>query len=198
MNMQVEANTTVTETPAPAKVKAPKVKTPAKPKDVITGPYAGALKRWPKAYGPVPTRIELAKARALVGGRAGSKRELAVAAYLRPCAGSYTTGMVAWATKAVFNDTYNPILNVVNAELGADGAKLVNVVKTKIHPKGHKAGLAYVLTPTKAGQRVIDKFFEANGLTVATPQSNVPVATETPLIDDTGIKQAPNGALVIA
>jgi hypothetical protein len=99
--------------------------------------YFPNLEAWPRdKAGPPPSRDNIIAARALLGGNQSSKRELAVAAYLRPDALKYHTGQVALALQLVRGGSFNPLLNVVNRDLVRKW-KLGEVDKVKI--KLHRA-----------------------------------------------------------
>jgi hypothetical protein len=154
-----------TETNTPVKAKAPKAPK-AKVLDAIYGPYGNKLKFWPKAAGPVPTRDQLITARALLaGGRPASKRELAVAAYLRPQAGNYTTHQIGVALSTVFNNAFNEILNVVNIEL-VDTHRLCTATKVKITPKGDRTGTSYSLALTPKGEKAVKQWRADHGMVI--------------------------------
>jgi len=131
-----------------------KITAAIKPGDPYTGSYAN-LKTWPRdKAGPPPSRDNIIAARALLASNAsnGTKRELAVAAYLRPDALKYHTNQVALALQLVCGGSLNPLLNVANRDLERKW-KLGRVHKVKI-----EGGTAYQFRPNETGLRRIEKF----------------------------------------
>jgi hypothetical protein len=123
-----------------------------KPGDPYTGSYAN-LKAWPRdKAGPPPSRDNIIAARGLVGSNRPSKRELAVAAYLRSVALKYHTNQVALALQLVCGGSLNPLLNVANRDLERKW-NLGKVHKVKI-----EGGTAYQFRPNETGLRRIEKF----------------------------------------
>jgi hypothetical protein len=152
---------------AKAPSKAPKAVAAKVPSDPYVGPFK--LKAWPKSAGPAPSRDQLIDAHALLGGKTatlGSKKLLAVAAYLRPTAVEYTTDAVAIALQAacIPGGSRDPKLNVFNHDLGCNGNiaaqhRLVDHVKTKVN-----GGTAYAAVLNKRGAAVVAKYRAARGL----------------------------------
>jgi hypothetical protein len=128
-----------------------KITAAVKPGDPYTGSYN--LQGWPRdEAGPPPSRDNIIAARALLGSNEPSKRELAVAAYLRSDGLKYHTNQVARALQLVRGGALNPLLNVVNRDLVRKW-KLGEVHKVKI-----EGGTAYQFRPNEAGLRRIEKF----------------------------------------
>ena len=162
-------------TKAKAKAKAGTSKQAAKPAKAKADvdPYLGSypqLKQWPKAAGLPPTRDHIITARALGVGRPGTKRELAVAAYLRDDAGLYHTGVIAAALVRVVGGTFNPMLNVVNRDLYASMGLIKTPLKVKVD-----GGTSYRLELNSKGVAKVERFKAANGLHVAHKASAVDV-----------------------
>lgn len=157
-------------TPAKVKPKAKRAKgngkaitkQAEKPVDAVTGVYPG-LKRWPAKAGPVPSRAELIMARAMLRSKIiGTKRELAAAAYLRPCANDYSVvGCIDLALQAVFQgSSLNPIMNAVNETLvRAYGYVTPIKVKAGRHT-------SYRLQLTGKGKAVIERYATAQGIAI--------------------------------
>lgn len=127
--------------------------------------YLGAypkLKAWPKAAGAAPTRMHIVMARALLNSprAAGSKRELAIAAYLRDDAASVNTHLVAKALADVVGGTLNPLLNVVNRDVaGANGLNLGKCIKAKV-----EGGTSYRLELNARGKARVAKYLATHGM----------------------------------
>ncbi len=155
-------NTEVTTPKATRKVvkvatkatKKAKASPKAKPVDDILGSYP-KLKSWPTKCGEAPSRDLIIMARGLAVGRPGTKRELAVAAYLRDCAGSFNTQLVAAALQHVVGGTFNPMLNVVNRDV-CSGMGLGKVIKAKV-----EGGTSYRLELNAKGRARVAKFMAA-------------------------------------
>lgn len=157
-------------TPAKVKPKAKRAKGNGKavakagkvdqPVDAVTGVYPG-LKRWPAKAGPVPSRVEIIMARAMLRSKIiGTKRELAAAAYLRLCANDYpVVGCIDLALQAVFTgSSLNPIMNAVNETLvRAYGYVTPIKVKAGRHT-------SYRLQLTGKGKAVIERYATAQGI----------------------------------
>jgi hypothetical protein len=185
MNTSNTDNTPPVETPVAPAVEPVPVKAPAKRKpaakvkakgkagkkvnasvkvkpagDLYTGPYP-QLKAWPKAAGAAPSRDHIIMARALGVGRVGTKRELAVASYLRDDALSYNTGTIAAALQAVVGGTYNTLLNVINRDV-CGAMNLGKCIKAKVD-----GGTAYKLELNARGKTKVERYKLANGLVKA-------------------------------
>jgi hypothetical protein len=116
--------------------------------DVLASyPNLGA---WPVSAGPAPLPAHISIARAL-GMGPGTKRELAVAAYLRDDAGQYTLIQVADALRAVLGGEFNVQRNVVKG-LEADGLVKLNKVTTE------GVGTSFHLELTSAGAAQLKKW----------------------------------------
>ena len=90
------------------------------------------MSNWPvDTCGQPPTIFDIKRARVFAMGKPGTKRELAVAAYLRDTAAQYDTKAVAWALQQVIGGAFNPLLNVINADF-VGSAKLGTVIKAKV------------------------------------------------------------------
>ena len=90
------------------------------------------MSNWPvDTCGLPPSIFDIKRARAFAMGKPGTKRELAVAAYLRDTAAQYDTKAVAWALQQVIGGAFNPLLNVINADF-VGSAKLGSVIKAKV------------------------------------------------------------------
>jgi hypothetical protein len=105
------------------------------------------LAAWPESAGPAPLPAHILTARAL-GMGPGTKRELAVAAYLRDEAGQYTLIRVAEALRAVLGGEFNVQRNVVKG-LEADGLVKLN----KVTIEG--VGTSFHLELTAAGEKKV-------------------------------------------
>jgi hypothetical protein len=126
--------------------------------DPIMGSYPN-LKKWPKACGAAPSRELILTARALAVGRDGSKRELATAAYLRPDAGQYHTGLVAAALQVVLGGKFNPIMNAVNHTLYRSMQVINPVIKAKVD-----GGTSYRIELNGKGKAKVARYMAAEGL----------------------------------
>jgi hypothetical protein len=177
--LDVDAGKLVTDT-APQKAKAP-AKAPKPEGDQYLDPYRG-MKHWPvKTAGVAPTRQHVITARALLGSprSAGTKRELAIAAYLRDDALNWHTGAVANALMCVCGGTLNRLLNVVNADIcGSMG--LAKLVAGKAD--GYKS---YRLELNGKGKAKVARYMAAMGLTVAagTVDADKAPPAQTPTTD---------------
>jgi hypothetical protein len=123
--------------------------------DVLASyPNLGA---WPVSAGSVPLPAHILAARAL-GIGPGTKRELAVAAYLRGEAGQFTLIQVAEALRAVLGGEFNVQRNVVKG-LEADGlVKLTKITK-------EVGGTSFHLELTATGVATVNKWLAENTLT---------------------------------
>jgi hypothetical protein len=99
-----------------------------KPTDDVVVSYPN-LAAWPVSAGPAPLPAHILTARAL-GMGPGTKRELAVASYLRDEASQFTLIQVAEALRAVLGGEFNVQRNVVKG-LEADGLVTLNKVTTE-------------------------------------------------------------------
>ena len=113
------------------------------------------LAAWPTSAGPAPLPAHILTARAL-GMGPGTKRELAVAAYLRADAGQFTLIQVAEALRAVLGGEFNVQRNVVKT-LEADGLVKVNKVITE------GTGTSLHLELTAAGETRVREWLAAHG-----------------------------------
>jgi hypothetical protein len=118
-----------------------------KPADDVLTSYPN-LAAWPANAGPVPLQTHLLTARAL-GMGAGTKRELAVAAYLRDEAGQFTLTTVAEALRAVLGGEFNVQRNVANSLQSGGFVKV-----TKGTTEG---GASYHLELTEKGQAKVNE-----------------------------------------
>jgi hypothetical protein len=127
---------------------------PSSPPDDPLASYPN-LAAWPVSAGPAPLPAHILAARA-VGMGPGTKRELAVAAYLREDAGQFTLVQVAEALRAVLGGEFNVQRNVVKG-LEADGLVKLNKVTTE------GVGTSYHLQLTAAGETQVKKWLEVRG-----------------------------------
>jgi hypothetical protein len=125
------------------------------------------LQAWPESAGPAPLPMHILTARAL-GMGPGTKRELAVAAYLRDEAGQFTLVQVAEALRAVLGGEFNVQRNVVKG-LEADGLAKLSKITTEV------VGTAFHLELTAVGETKVSKWLaerEGPGLGVSGRRSN--------------------------
>lgn len=144
--------------PAKGKATAPKA-APA------TDPYTASynMKAWrEKLWGPAPTRDHIVTAHALGATKGFTKQLLAVAAYLRPCAGDYSCVMIGHALEAVCPTGSPDVkLNVVNDRLMGMTPRPVELVTGK----GSDGKKSYALSLTEAGQRMLERYKADRGIT---------------------------------
>jgi hypothetical protein len=125
-------------------------------KDKLSSPPADPLASypnlaaWPLSAGPAPLPAHILTARAL-GMGPGTKRELAVAAYLRDEASQHTLVQVAEGLRAVLGGEFNVQRNVVKG-LETDGLVRLN----KVTIEG--VGTSFRLELTPQGQAKVDKW----------------------------------------
>jgi hypothetical protein len=122
---------------------------PTKAADDVLASYPN-LSAWPTGAGPAPLPAHILAARAL-GMGPGTKRELAVAAYLRCEAAQFTLIQVAEALRAVLGGELNVQRNVVKG-LKADG--LVELNKVTIEG----VGTSFHLELTQEGETKVNKW----------------------------------------
>jgi hypothetical protein len=127
---------------------------PDKPSDDVLASYPN-LAAWPASAGPAPLSAHILTAPAL-GMGAGTKRELAVAAYLRDEAGQFTLVQVAEALRAVLGGEFNVQRNVVKG-LEADGLAKLSKVTTE------GVGTSFRLELTPQGQDKVNRWLAALG-----------------------------------
>jgi hypothetical protein len=125
---------------------------PGKPDNDVLTSYPN-LAAWPVSCGPAPLPTHILTARAL-GMGAGTKRELAVAAYLRDDAGQFTLVQVAEALRAVLGGEFNVQRNVAN-NLQSGG--LVKINKATV-----ENGTSYRLELTEKGEAKVKKWLAEN------------------------------------
>jgi hypothetical protein len=121
---------------------------PGKPADEVLASYPN-LAAWPVSAGPVPLQTHILTARAL-GMGAGTKRELAVAAYLRDEASQFTLVQVGEALRAVLGGEFNVQRNVANS-LQSGGLVKINKVTVD-------EGTSYRLELTAKGEAKVNKW----------------------------------------
>jgi hypothetical protein len=122
------------------------------------------LAAWTVSAGPAPLRTHILTARAL-GMGAGTKRELAVAAYLRDEANQFTLSKVAEALRAVLGGEFNVQRNVVNG-LQAGGLVKINKVTAE-------DGTSYRLELTAKGEARVNKWLAEHGHAGASTDGHV-------------------------
>jgi hypothetical protein len=125
-----------------------------KPADDVLGSYPN-LGGWPANAGPVPSSKRILTARAL-GMGAGTKRELAVAAYLRDEANGFALSNVAEAVRAVLGGEYNVQRNVAT---GLEAAGLAKINKVMVEG----AGTSFRLELTAKGEAKVETWLAEHG-----------------------------------
>jgi hypothetical protein len=129
----------------------------------------GNMTAWPQHAGPPPSLDDIITARAMHIGKPGTKRELAIAAYLRECANTVPTGVVAAALQAVLKGDLNPLHNVANADFERS-LQYGRVIKTKVG-----SGTAYKLQLFEKTQQIITEYRAKFMATVAAMIPTQPV-----------------------
>ena len=162
-----------------------KAKPEKAPIDPIMGNYP-KLKAWPAKAGHAPDKVCIASARALLGSprSAGSKRELAIAAYLRADSGKYHVGLVADALMKVCGGSFNPLLNVINADIERSMG-LGKCIKAKV-----EGGTSYRLELNAKGKARVAKYLTAMGLVKGAGEPEAPEADKVPAAE-TPLPEAP-------
>ncbi len=166
-----------------AKRKAPKVKAKGAKAKAVTKvaqpdaacPFMSAyprIKAWPAKAGTAPDKVLIASARALLGSSrsAGSKRELAIAAYLRADSGTYAVGLVADALQRVCGGSFNPLLNVINADIERN-MNLGKCIKAKV---ADGKATSYRLELNAKGRARVAKALLAWGLAMPVEPAQAP------------------------
>jgi hypothetical protein len=137
------------QTAKKSKDKQPEKDEPSSPPDDPLASYPN-LAAWPPSAGPAPLPAHILTARAL-GMGPGTKRELAVAAYLRDEASQHTLVQVAEALRAVLGGEFNVQRNVVKG-LETDGLVRLNKITTE------GVGTSFHLQLMPQGQAKVDKW----------------------------------------
>lgn len=121
------------------------------------------MANWPSIAGPPPTVDDIITIRGLGKFTAGTKRELALAAYNRECASQYNTKLVAAALAEVMpGSKYNPMHNVANIEFET-ALQYGKVLKTKVG-----GGTAYKLQMFEKTLKLVAAYREKFMASVAT------------------------------
>lgn len=167
---KVAKATTAKATSKPAKAAGKAVKA-APQVDPYTASYN--MKAWrEKLWGPAPTREHIVTAHALGATKGFTKQLLAVAAYLRPCAGDYSCVMIGHALEAVCPTGSPDVkLNVVNDRLLGMTPRPVELLP---NTKGIDGKKSYALVLTKAGQRMVERYRADKGMPTANTDHVMP------------------------